>query len=101
VRLWGGEEACGGASKDRSVDQPRLKVGDQVEMRKPHPCGGTRWTIVRTGADIRMSCSQCGRVVLLPRPRFLRAVRRHLPQGEADPPFADSTGPRRSAPPAA
>jgi hypothetical protein len=60
------------------VEQPRLEVGDQVEMRKPHACGGNRWTILRTGADIRISCNQCGRAVLLPRPRFLRAMRRYL-----------------------
>jgi hypothetical protein len=67
------------------MSQPPLRIGDQVEMRKPHACGGTRWTIIRTGADIRISCNQCGRAVLLPRPKLLRAVRRHFPAPDQGP----------------
>ena len=29
-----------------------LYVGDVVEMRKVHPCGGKTWEVVRVGADI-------------------------------------------------
>ncbi len=62
----------------RMPDLPAIRIGDQVEMRKPHACGANSWTIVRTGADIRIRCDQCGRAVMLPRPRFERAVRRYL-----------------------
>ena len=27
-------------------------IGDAVEMKKPHACGGSTWQITRTGADI-------------------------------------------------
>ena len=30
-----------------------LRVGDLVQMKKPHPCGSLRWRITRTGADIK------------------------------------------------
>ena len=42
-------------------------VGDVVELRKPHPCGGTSWEIKRVGADLGMVCLKCGRRVMLDR----------------------------------
>lgn len=59
----------------------KLYVGDVVEMRKPHPCGGTVWTIVRVGADIGLICQTCGRRVLLPRRRFAHQAKRFLARG--------------------
>ncbi len=52
-----------------------IHLGDIVEMRKPHACGTNRWTVLRTGADIRIQCTQCGRAVLMPRTQFVRALR--------------------------
>lgn len=40
-------------------------LDDVVRLRKPHPCGGYEWTVVRLGADIGLVCSTCGRRVLL------------------------------------
>jgi hypothetical protein len=57
---------------------PAIAVGDEVELRKPHACGGNRWVVVRTGADLRVKCAECGRSVLLPRDQFNRAVKRVL-----------------------
>ena len=42
-------------------------VGDVVRLKKPHPCGGLDWSVVRLGADIGVKCQTCGRRVLLPR----------------------------------
>ena len=42
-------------------------IDDVVRLRKPHPCGGFEWTVVRLGADIGLRCNVCGRKVLLPR----------------------------------
>ncbi len=47
-------------------------VGDVIRTRKPHPCGGSDWTVTRTGADIKMRCNTCGRLVMLDRDTFLR-----------------------------
>jgi len=66
------------------ADLPSVRLGDRVEMRKPHACGANVWTVIRTGADIRIQCYQCGRAVLLPRPRFARAVRRILESESAE-----------------
>ncbi len=56
----------------------KLYPGDLVQMRKPHPCGGDSWEIVRVGADIGLLCETCGRRVLLPRRKFVRGVRKFL-----------------------
>ena len=42
-------------------------VGDIVRLKKPHPCGGFDWSVVRLGADIGVKCVTCGHRVLLPR----------------------------------
>src|ERR671919_262673 len=42
-------------------------VGDVVRLKKPHPCGGFDWSVVRLGADIGVKCVTCGRRGLLPR----------------------------------
>ncbi len=55
-----------------------LHVGDKVQMRKQHPCGGDTWQIVRVGADIGIRCLTCKRRVLLPRSEFERRVKRFV-----------------------
>lgn len=62
---------------------PEIRLGDTVRMRKPHPCGGTDWEVVRLGADIGIRCLGCGRRVLLPRSQFVRQVKTLLKQGPA------------------
>ena len=42
-----------------------LYLDDIVVLRKPHPCGGDTWRIVRLGADIGLLCMRCGRHVLV------------------------------------
>ncbi len=55
-----------------------LKIGDVVQMRKPHPCGGDIWRIVRVGAEIGIRCTTCDRRVLLPRATFERRIKRFV-----------------------
>ena len=42
-------------------------VGDIIETKKNHPCGSNRWEVLRTGADIKLKCCGCGRLVMLSR----------------------------------
>lgn len=50
-----------------------FNLGDIVEMKKTHPCGSKNWEIIRIGADIKIKCTGCGRIVMLPRSKFERA----------------------------
>lgn len=52
-----------------------LKLGDQLELRKAHPCGSTVWTVVRLGADIGMTCKVCSRRVLIERGELERRLK--------------------------
>jgi hypothetical protein len=55
-----------------------VHLGDVVRLRKPHPCGGTDWSVVRLGADIGLRCSKCEHRVLLPRSQFERRLKTFL-----------------------
>ncbi len=44
-----------------------FQVGDVVRLRKPHPCGGYDWQVVRLGADIGLKCQTCQHRVMLTR----------------------------------
>lgn len=52
-----------------------FNLGDQVKMKKKHPCGSDLWEITRTGMDFRIKCLGCGRQVMLPRPKFEKSVK--------------------------
>lgn len=49
-----------------------ILTGDVIRTRKPHPCGSSEWTVVRTGADIKIRCNRCGRLVMMDRDAFLK-----------------------------
>ena len=57
-------------------------VGDIVKTRKPHPCGGDEWEVMRTGIDFRIKCIKCGRVLMLPRPKFEKSVKKIISRRE-------------------
>lgn len=59
----------------------KYQIGDKVKMKKAHPCGGDVWEIMRTGIDFRIRCEKCGRVVMLPRPKFEKGVKTIVAQG--------------------
>ncbi|MDQ4077119.1 MAG: DUF951 domain-containing protein [Chloroflexota bacterium] len=60
------------------------ELGDRVQLRKKHPCGGDTWTVVRLGADIGLVCETCGRKVLLERHVLRKRVKRVLARNDDD-----------------
>lgn len=53
-----------------------IRVGDTIEMKKAHPCGCARWTVLRIGADFRIRCCGCGREVMRPRTTVERSIKK-------------------------
>ena len=51
-------------------------INDVVVMKKGHPCGSNEWEIVRVGADIKIKCLNCGRMVMMPRIEFNKKVKK-------------------------
>lgn len=52
-----------------------FRLDDIVRLRKPHPCGGYEWRVVRLGADIGAICTTCDRRVMMPRRKFEKKVK--------------------------
>ena len=55
--------------KDKEYD-----IGSLVVMKKGHPCGENLWEVIRLGADIKIKCSKCGRMVMIPRIDFNKKI---------------------------
>lgn len=51
-------------------------VGSQVVLKKGHPCGENLWEIVKLGADIRLKCTKCGRIVIIPRIELNKKIKK-------------------------
>ena len=41
-----------------------------VRLKKPHPCGGNEFTVVRESVVVTLKCVTCGSFVRLPREKF-------------------------------
>lgn len=61
-----------------------VEIDDVVRLRKPHPCGGTEWTVARVGADIGLKCNTCGRRVLLTRREFEKRLKAFVRRAHVD-----------------
>ncbi len=64
---------------------PQLQLDDIVRLRKPHPCGGYEWRIVRLGADIGLQCLVCGRRVLLSRRELAHRLKKVIVSHDVPP----------------
>ncbi len=60
-----------------------IRLGDVVRLRKPHPCGGYDWAVVRLGADIGLRCLKCDHRVLLDRSVLERRIKQFVSRGDA------------------
>lgn len=58
-----------------------VRVGDRLVMKKPHPCGGNRFEVLRVGMDFRLKCDKCGHEMLAPRLK----IERHIKKIEREP----------------
>ena len=56
--------------------EKNYNINTKVIMKKGHPCGTNLWEIVRLGADIKIKCINCGRVVMLPRMEFNKKIKK-------------------------
>lgn len=60
------------------MENKEYNLGNIVEMKKGHPCGANEWEIIRLGADIKIKCVNCGRIVMLPRIEFNKKIKKIL-----------------------
>jgi hypothetical protein len=74
-----------------------FRLGDVVELRRTHPCGGVEWLVDRLGADIGLRCRTCGRHVLLERRTLERRLVRFVDRGDEAMSLAVAPHPRDGA----
>ncbi len=55
----------------------KYQIGDLVVTKKTHPCGSNQWTIVRVGADIKIKCLKCERIIMFPLADFDKILKRN------------------------
>ena len=53
-----------------------FEIGETVETRKQHPCGSKTWEVLRTGADFKIKCLKCQRIVMLGCEKFEKSVKK-------------------------
>ena len=52
-----------------------IRVGDILTMKKPHPCGGKEFEVLRIGADFKIKCTTCSREVMLARSKAEKNIK--------------------------
>ena len=57
-------------------------LNDKVVMKKEHPCGNSEFEIIRLGADIKIKCTQCNHVIMLPRVEFNKKIKKVIKNDE-------------------
>ena len=55
-----------------------LRPEDRIQMKKPHPCGGKIFRILRVGSQVRVVCESCGRDMTLDRVKLEKAIKQIL-----------------------
>ena len=53
-----------------------VRVGDVIQTKKQHPCGASRFDVLRVGMDFKIRCQGCGREIMLPRVKIERNIKR-------------------------
>lgn len=61
---------------------PVIKVGDVLELKKNHPCGEKTFTVSRIGSDIKLTCTGCGRTLMLDRIKVEKMIKKIISSGD-------------------
>ena len=59
-----------------------IRVGDILVMKKAHPCGNKDFLVTRSGMDFKLECKKCGHVVMIPRHKAEKNIRKVVRNGE-------------------
>ena len=59
-----------------------IRVGDILIMKKAHPCGNKDFLVTRSGMDFKLECKKCGLVVMIPRLKAEKNIKKIIRDGE-------------------
>lgn len=60
----------------------RFSENDILELKKPHPCGSKLFKVIRSGSDVRIVCTRCGRDMTVERLKLEKAIKKVIPSPE-------------------
>lgn len=52
-----------------------FSLNEQIKTKKLHACGSNEWTIIRVGADFKIQCNKCKRVILVTSEKLKKMVK--------------------------
>ena len=52
-----------------------IRINDRLTMKKP-PCGSFTWVVTRIGMDFKLRCDGCGHLVMLPRAKVEKNIKK-------------------------
>ena len=59
-----------------------FSVGDNLILKKKHPCSSDVFKVLRGGSDVRIICTKCQRDLTLPRERLEKMIKKVVPSSE-------------------
>ena len=60
-----------------------VRIGDVLLMKKNHPCGGTKFVVLRSGMDFKLRCKKCGHEIEIPRSKAEKNIKQIIREGIA------------------
>lgn len=67
----------------------KFRVGDVIELKKPHPCGSKQFRLLRVGSEVRVVCLGCSRDMTVDRLKLEKATKRIISSGDEQNDSAD------------
>lgn len=61
-----------------------LRAGDRIKLKKPHPCGGSVFAVIRVGGEVRVKCETCSRDMTVDRIKLEKAIRQVISSESSD-----------------
>lgn len=58
------------------IDITKVVVGSILEFKKPHPCKGTTWKVLKTGITFKIECTTCKRIILIDRLQVEKRIKK-------------------------
>ncbi len=53
-----------------------VQINDILTMKKSHPCGCSRFEVLRIGMDFKIRCVQCGHEIMAPRKKIEKNIKK-------------------------
>lgn len=52
-----------------------VRPNDILNMKKPHPCGGHKMLVLRSGMDFKLRCAKCGHEFMIARSKIEKNIK--------------------------